>query len=63
MEHAIGEIVTLLDGRTIEAVEIPSELHECSKCAWSDKFRCPKCCSIDRKEHKNIIYKEVIKEK
>ena len=58
MEHAIGSIITLPDGRKAEVVEGKCEDETCV--LW-DKIECvDKCCYPDeRADHKYIIYKEV----
>lgn len=66
MEHAIGEIVTLPDGRKAEVVEV----NNCHLCIFNDgELDCicrahniGHCTNTFRTDHKNIIYKE-IKEK
>ena len=71
MEHAIGEIVTLPDGRKAEVVESTKSKRysTCHKCVWFTSYPiCPavtlgwKCSKLDRTDHKNIIYKEVTDE-
>ena len=60
MEHAIGTIVTLPDGRKAEVVEEIVQ-DSCEGCIYKN-VDCPKdyCCNdSDRTDHKNIIYKEV----
>ena len=66
MEHAIGEIVPLPNGRKVEVVEGKS----CEGCAvcmegmiacikWTERGKIGTCFSIRRTDHKNIIYKEI----
>lgn len=61
MEHKIGKIVTLPDGRKAKVVEGKCEDELCA--LW-DKIECiDKCCyPNDRTDRKHIIYRE-IKEK
>lgn len=60
MEHAIGEIVTLPDGRKAEVVE--GQL-DCSGCVFllgtAEECFEYECLRKYRTDHKNIIYKEV----
>lgn len=70
MEHKIGEIVTLPDGRKAEVVEARTamEYYYCENCAYKGKgkSRCinelGRCEGKDRADHKNIIYKEIVEE-
>lgn len=66
MEHKIGEIVTLPDGRKAEVVESKT----CEECAvrikgmiacikWTERGKIGACSSVRRSDHKNIIYKEI----
>lgn len=67
-EHKIGEVVTLPDGRKAEVVEVKKDW--CTGCLFNEadeELDCSvfvglSCTPIHRKDHKNIIYKE-IKEK
>lgn len=56
MEHRIGEVVTLPDGRKVEVVE-GFGCKKCvfAKCICNDRF----CSPTYRTDGKNIIYKEV----
>lgn len=62
MEHRIGEIVTLPDGRKAKVVE-----GLCPECCFHMRGfevfcyapREWKCMKVDRTDHKNIIYKEI----
>lgn len=62
MEHKIGEIVTLPDGRKAEVVEEPVSC-SCEGCILKDESCYPTitgmCNDYDRTDHKNIIYKEI----
>lgn len=62
MEHKIGEIVTLPDGRKAKVVEDTTGAG-CTKCFLDDKD-CHqfKCRASERTDHKNIIYKEIKEE-
>lgn len=64
MEHKIGEIITLLDGRKAEVVE--SDIATCDGCVYQETYclnlRLRNCGRRLRTDHKNVIYKE-IKEK
>ena len=66
MEHRIGTIVTLPDGRRAEVVEGKT----CEGCAvrmkgiiacikWTERGIIGTCYSARRTDHKNIIYKEI----
>lgn len=64
MEHAIGEIVTLSDGRKAEIVEQDF----CEGCAFHKtnincyaerKYVLGDCDAKRRTDHKNIIYKKI----
>lgn len=73
MEHAIGEIITLPDGRKVEVVEWDGQGGRCDKCIFlvRNEYRYGRNCShpdtnwivycskLLRRDHKNIIYKEV----
>lgn len=61
MEHKIGEIVTLLDGRKVEVVEIPKDMPNCRGCifCFDECFITPRCEPWSRTDKKNIIYKEI----
>lgn len=63
MEHAIGEIVTLPDGRKAKVVE-DKKLEQCRACIFGNIDRCTgrTCLGIFRTDHKNIIYKEIKEE-
>lgn len=62
MEHAIGEIVTLPDGRKAKVVESD---RSCNECMMAEKRLCRymnvRCKSSERYliDRKNIIYKEI----
>lgn len=66
MDHKIGEIVTLPDGRKAEVKEAN---YGCRDCAFYPSYDCcdfkakeDACCSwACRNDHKNIIYKEIKK--
>lgn len=60
MEHAIGEIITLPDGRKAEVME--TKYNICDECMFN-KVDCADivgiyCLPIYRTDHKAIIYKE-----
>lgn len=66
MEHKIGEIVTLPDGRKAEVVESKT----CEECAvgmkgiiacikWTERGKIGACYSARRSDRKKIIYKEI----
>lgn len=65
MEHKIGEIITLPDGRKAEVVETPED--NCGKCLFAraeEVLDCMDICDLDcaalhRTDRKNIIYKEI----
>lgn len=68
MEHKLGEIVTLPDGRKAEVVEATrsKRYSTCYKCIWfASNPICPsvsqkwKCSKQGRTDGKNIIYKEI----
>lgn len=66
MEHKIGEIVTLPDGRKAEVVEDTDLKNFCEGCIFNSKrgeWGCVNvagdCSAPDRSDHKNIIYKEI----
>lgn len=66
MEHAIGTLITLPDGRKAEVVEVD---FTCIGCIlYSDKCMNYKLngiigeCSPKRSDHKHIIYKEIKEE-
>lgn len=61
IEHKIGEIVTLLDGRKAEVVEVPLGDINCQGCifCFDECFITPRCGWWQRTDKKNIIYKEV----
>lgn len=58
MEHAIGEVVTLPDGRKVEVVKGNAI---CTGCLCEEEnIEClGQCASWYRPDHKNIIYKEI----
>ena len=60
MEHKLGEIVTLPDGRKAVVVESDGSCHEC---VMTKRGLCwnIKCIAAERVliDHKNIIYKEI----
>lgn len=58
MEHKIGERITMEDGRVVEVVSGCN----CDLCAFGDSdIPCDphRCSGTLRKDHKNIIYKEI----
>lgn len=65
MEHAIGEIVILPDGRKAEVVEVFNG--KCDGCVFKNCNFCHKrdycisspCSDEYRADKKNIIYKEI----
>lgn len=69
MEHAIGSIITLPDGRKAEVVEFNHPW--CGECVYhvtprgclnpicSETNPTAACGALSRTDHKNIIYKEV----
>lgn len=59
MEHAIGEIITLPNGRKAKTIEGKS----CKKCIFA-KYMCNDkgCSSAYRADGKDIIYKEIKEE-
>lgn len=71
MEHKIGEIVTLPDGRKAEVVEWDGHTKRCDNCIFYKMWKAPyreeclnpdiyvKCCACERTDGKNIIYKEI----
>lgn len=63
MEHAIGSIVTLPDGRKAKVVEG----EKCKDCFLHDLLvgdcHMMECRPNHRKDNKNIIYKEIKEEK
>lgn len=60
MEHKIGEIVTLPDGRKAEVVESPCNCKDCIfKDERMDVCRKYECIRNHRTDHKDIIYMEV----
>lgn len=68
MEHKIGEIVTLPDGRKVEVVEEKNDmcdgcvLFDSSCVAWRIFGTLGQCDRAMRTDHKGVIYRE-IKEK
>lgn len=64
MEHKIGEIVTMPDGRKAEVVE---RGYSCELCIFNIKRLCYirtvfekcNCAALIRTNHKNVIYKEI----
>lgn len=60
MEHRIGEVITLPDGRKAKVVEEGKWMH-CSKCIFVGERYCytHDCLPFERTDHKNIIYKEI----
>lgn len=63
MEHKIGEIVTLPDGRKAKVVN-NRKRQDCNGCVFITQFCCLNyedvfCDEFNRTDHKNIIYKEV----
>ena len=68
MEHKIGDIVTLPNGRkaeVVEAPEIPARGCRCNGCIFGgDLEECEpyECSYYDRTDHKNIIYKKIKEE-
>lgn len=64
MEHRIGEIITLLDGRKAEVVE-DKELVQCRVCIFGKTSICKgrNCLGVLRTDGKNIIYKEIKEDK
>lgn len=69
MEHKIGEIITLPDGRKAEVVEA----NTCEECAvgmegiiacikWTERGKIGTCYSAWRSDHKKVIYKEIKEE-
>lgn len=63
MEHAVGEIVTMPDGRKAKVVENET----CDGCAFigtgcivdQNKNRLGRCVGLERTDHTDIIYKEI----
>lgn len=67
MEHAIGEIVTLPDGTKAQVVRGRCSYKKCifrakRLCTISDEIGFASCAAHARKDHKNIIYKEIKEE-
>lgn len=66
MEHKIGEIITLPDGRKAEVVEVVSG---CRGCIYNPVGECwlephyGECHYLTRTDHKDIIYKEIKEDK
>lgn len=72
MEHKIGDIITLPDGRKAEVVEFDHPY--CGECVYhvtprgcSNPIRkenspASACGALSRTDHKNIIYKEIKEE-
>lgn len=58
MEHKIGEIVTLPDGRKAEVVEDNGK-YRCHRCYFCRSCYGRTCYHKERTDHKNIIYKEI----
>lgn len=61
MEHRIGTIVTLSDGRQAEVVEACAWCH-CNGCKFilcAPLCHAVKCHAVFRTDHKNIIYREI----
>lgn len=73
MEHKIGEIVTLPDGRKAEVVARDTISERCYGCMfWSVFFGCQRykdkliyvrCSAKVRTDHKSVIYKEIKEDK
>lgn len=63
MEHAIGKVVELPDGRKAEVVE-DSQYAECGQRCDMKTEHCflYKCTDWERTDHKSIIYKEIKEE-
>lgn len=62
MEHKIGEIITLSDGKKAEVVEGLCEncvYHKIGYEFYCDIPRQYECMANYRTDHKNIIYKEI----
>lgn len=66
MEHKIGEVVTLPDGRRAKVVEGKT----CAGCAvrmegmiacikWAERGKIGTCYSTGRTDHKDIVYREI----
>lgn len=65
MEHAIGEIVTLPDGRKAEVMEGGQCVSCClfgDLCNYMKWDKSLECSYRSRTDHKNIIYKEIKEE-
>lgn len=71
MEHKIGDIITLPDGRKAEVVEATKSIRygTCHKCMFhSSNPICPSvelgwdCSKLTRADRKNIIYNEIKEE-
>lgn len=64
MEHKIGEIVILSDGRKAEVKAAKSHLFQCSDCVLFLENHCMtiKCHKNERKDHTTIYYKEIKEE-
>lgn len=59
MEHAIGTEIILPDGRKAEVIE-DKKCIRCAGCVFDNYMTCgKKCAYLYRKDHKNIIYKEI----
>lgn len=75
MEHKIGEIITLPDGRKAEVVEWDRQSERCEGCIFYKKWKAPyredclntdlsvRCSKIFRSDNKDIIYKEIKEDK
>ncbi|MCQ2219837.1 MAG: hypothetical protein MJZ12_00505 [Prevotella sp.] len=66
MEHKIGEIVTMPDGRKARVTQAPTHHLLCSACiCWEDYLtncRCPvdfRCHKNEREDHTTIYYEEI----
>lgn len=64
IEHAIGEIVTLPDGRKAEVVRGKCSYKKCMfrakrLCTIIDDIGFANCAAHARTDHKNVIYKEI----
>ena len=66
MEHAIGKIVTMPDGRKARVTQAPTHLLFCSACVFWEEYLgkggCPatfKCHKNEREDHTTIYYEEI----
>lgn len=62
MEHRIGTVVTLPDGRKAEVVKQDGSCEGCILAKDAHLCANSPCLPEERNDHKNIIYKEIKEE-